>query len=76
MYGIFHSNVSLLKSNMKKHGPTPFTILADENFKYFEKYEIERSWSKLFLAMGLYKTFVIFPCINKRIYSYSSWRIF
>ena len=26
--GIFHSNVNLLKSNMKKHGPIPFTVLA------------------------------------------------
>ena len=46
--GIFHSNVNLLKSNMKKHGPIPFTVLADEKFKYFEKYSIERSWFKLF----------------------------
>ena len=60
--GIFHSSVSLLKSNMKKHGPTPFTVLADENFKYFERYEIERSWSKLLLAV-LYKTFAILPAL-------------
>ena len=58
--GIFHSNVNLLKSNMKKHGPIPFTVLADEEFKYFQKYSIERSWFKLFLA-GIYKTFSIFP---------------
>jgi len=60
--GIFHSPVDNLKSYMKKHGALPFTVLADENFEYFEKYEIERSWSKLFLA-GLYKTFVIFPAL-------------
>ena len=60
--GIFHSNVNLLKSNMKKHGPIPFTVLADEEFKYFQKYSIERSWLKLFLA-GIYKTFAIFPAL-------------
>ena len=59
--GIFHSNVSLLKSNMKKHGPTPFTILADENFKYFEKYEIERSFSKM-LATILFKAHKVLKC--------------
>ena len=48
--GIFHSNVKLLKANMKKHGPTPFTLLADENFYYYTKYEVERSWSKLIMA--------------------------
>ena len=62
--GIFHSNVSLLKSNMKKHGDINFTVLADENFKYFEKYEIERSWVKLMIA-GLVKTFSIFPALIK-----------
>ncbi len=60
--GIFHSNVNLLKLNMKKHGPIPFTVLADEEFKYFQKYSIERSWLKLFLA-GIYKTFSIFPAL-------------
>ena len=62
--GIFHSNVSLLKSNMKKHGDINFTVLADKNFKYFEKYEIERSWVKLMIA-GLVKTFSIFPALIK-----------
>ena len=37
-------------------------VLADEEFKYFQKYSIERSWFKLFLA-GIYKTFAIFPAL-------------
>ena len=34
---------------MRKHGKLPFKILADEHFKYFEKYEVERSMGKVFL---------------------------
>ena len=64
--GIFHSNVKLLKANMKKHGPTPFTLLADENFYYYTKYEVERSWSKLIMAC-IYKTFLIFYAIYAKI---------
>tara|TARA_B110000438_G_C15619972_1_gene566099 strand:+ start:147 stop:686 length:540 start_codon:yes stop_codon:yes gene_type:complete len=62
--GIFHSPVDLLKSNMNKHKATPFTVLADKDFKYFEKYEIERSWSKLLIA-AILKTFSIFPALVK-----------
>ena len=62
--GIFHSPIDLLKSNMNKHGSFPFKVLADKNFKYFEKYEIERSWVKLMIA-GLVKTFSIFPALIK-----------
>ena len=60
--GIFHSPVDNLKLFMGKHGPLPFTVLADTDFKYFQKYSIERSWFKLFLA-GIYKTFAIFPAL-------------
>ena len=36
--GIFHSPVDNLKSYMDKHKNLPFTVLADENFEYFQKY--------------------------------------
>ena len=62
--GIFHSPTDNLKSTMKKHGKLPFKILADEHFKYFEKYEVERSIGKVFLAM-LFKSHKIFPAIFK-----------
>ena len=42
MVGIFHSPVDFLKKNMDRHN-LPFTVLADENFEYFNKYE---SWLK------------------------------
>lgn len=48
--GIFHSPVDNLKSYMDKHGELPFTVLADENFEYFKKYDVERSYGKLFSA--------------------------
>ena len=60
--GIFSSNQNILRTNMKKHGPTPFIILADENFKYFEKFKIERSWSKLLLTI-IFKSYAIFPAL-------------
>ena len=62
--GIFHSPTDNLNRTMKKHGKLPFKILADEHFKYFEKYEIERSMGKVFLAM-LFKSHKIFPAIIK-----------
>ncbi|MDC0195246.1 redoxin domain-containing protein [Alphaproteobacteria bacterium] len=62
--GIFHSPVDLLNLNMSKHRATPFIVLADKDFKYFEKYEIERSWTKLMIAV-IYKTFSIFPALLK-----------
>ena len=63
--GIFHSPVDHLKLSMKKHGsPLPFTILADTNFKYFKKYEIERSFLKVITAM-LFKPHKIIPAIIK-----------
>ena len=62
--GIFHSPTDNLNRTMKKHGKLPFNILADEHFKYFEKYEVERSMGKVFLAM-LFKSHKIFPAIVK-----------
>ena len=62
--GIFHSPIDNLSRTMKKHGDLPFKILADEHFKYFEKYEVERSMGKVFLAM-LFKSHKIFPAIFK-----------
>ena len=63
--GIFHSPVDHLKLSMKKHGSTlPFTILADTDFKYFKKYEIERSFLKVIAAM-LFKPHKIIPAIIK-----------
>ena len=63
--GIFHSPVDHLKLSMKKHGRTlPFTILADTDFKYFKKYEIERSFLKVIAAM-LFKPHKIIPAIIK-----------
>ena len=62
--GIFHSPTDNLNRTMKKHGKLPFKILADEHFKYFEKYEVERSMGKVFLAM-VFKSHKIFPAIFK-----------
>ena len=63
--GIFHSPVDHLKLSMKKHGSTlPFTVLADTDFKYFKKYEIERSFLKVIAAM-LLKPHKIIPAIIK-----------
>ena len=59
---IFHSPVDNLKSYMKKHKNLPFTVLADEDFKYFQKYEIERSYSKMF-ATFLFKAHRVFPAL-------------
>ena len=44
------SNSQNLKKQMKKHGPLPFTIVADPDFSYYKKYEIERSMGKLMNA--------------------------
>ena len=62
--GIFHSPTDNLNRTMKKHGELPFKILADEHFKYFSKYKVERSMGKVFLAM-LFKSHKIFPAIFK-----------
>tara|TARA_B110000438_G_C15687701_1_gene595346 strand:+ start:385 stop:927 length:543 start_codon:yes stop_codon:yes gene_type:complete len=62
--GVFHSPVDNLHFFMKKHESLPFTVLADENFKYFKKYEIERSFSKMLAAM-FFKVHKFFPAIIK-----------
>ena len=62
--GIFHSPTDNLNSYMKKHGEIPFTILADRDFKYFEKYGVERSIKKMFLTI-LFKAHKVIPAIMK-----------
>ena len=37
---------------MKKH-KLPFTVLADEKFDYFKKFNVEKSYLKLILAFIL-----------------------
>ncbi len=68
---IFDSPIDFLIKNMKKHD-TAFIILADENFKYFNKYEVEKSaWKFLVgstkgffrLCKGLSKGYI--PIIMK-----------
>ena len=61
---IFHSPVDNLRSYMKKHNNLPFTVLADEDFKYFQKYQIERSMMKTLSAMR-FKSHKIIPAMLK-----------
>ena len=61
---IFHSPIDNLRRTMKRHDTLPFKILADENFKYFKKYEVERSYSKLFATL-LFKGHRVFPALLK-----------
>ena len=61
---IFHSPKDNLESYMRKHGEIPFTVLADEEFKYYKKYEIERSLAKTIAAM-LFKAHKIIPALVK-----------
>ena len=46
---IWHAPQNFLKKNMDKHN-IPFIALADENYKYFSKYGVERSIGKTLLA--------------------------
>ena len=46
---IWHAPQDFLKKNMDKHN-IPFIALADENYKYFNKYSVERSTLKTLLA--------------------------
>ncbi|MBU92311.1 MAG: hypothetical protein CML88_02135 [Rhodobiaceae bacterium] len=62
--GIFHSPVDNLGKYMNKHGDLSFTVLADEEFKYFKKYNIQRSFLKL-LAATLLKAHKILPAMIK-----------
>ena len=46
---VFDAPINFLIKSMKKHN-TPFTILADENFEYFAKYEVEQSLWKFLIG--------------------------
>ena len=46
---IWHAPQDFLKKNMDRHN-IPFIALADENYKYFNKYNVERSIGKTLLA--------------------------
>ncbi len=46
---IFDAPLNFLVQSMKKHD-TSFTILADENFEYFKKYEVEKSTWKFLIG--------------------------
>ena len=46
---IWHAPQDFLKKNMDRHN-IPFIALADENYKYFNKYSVERSIGKTLLA--------------------------
>jgi len=56
MVAIFSSTREHLSKTMKKHN-APFTILADENFEYFSKYEVEKSLFKFLVGsmVGFFK---------------------
>ena len=46
---VFDAPLNFLMQTMRKHD-TPFTILADEDFKYFTKYEVEQSFWKFLIG--------------------------
>ena len=46
---IFDAPINFLTQSMKKHD-TPFIILADENFEYFKKYDVEQSILKFLIG--------------------------
>tara|TARA_B100000212_G_scaffold45068_1_gene29126 strand:+ start:1086 stop:1616 length:531 start_codon:yes stop_codon:yes gene_type:complete len=63
---IFDSKLENLKRFTSKHN-APFPILADENYEYFEKYDVEKSllrflWSQIIRAnrqfMGYFKGYL------------------
>ena len=47
---IFHSSLDFLKKQMLRHGPLPFTVLADPDYSYYKKFEVQRSITKLMNA--------------------------
>ena len=49
MIAIFNSSPDYLAKQMGKHN-APFTILADQNFEYFAKYEVEKSFPKFMIG--------------------------
>ena len=46
---VFDAPIDFLTQSMEKHD-TPFTILADENFEYFAKYDVEKSIWKFLIG--------------------------
>ena len=46
---IWHAPEDFLKKNMDRHN-IPFIALADKDYKYFNKYDVERSIGKTLLA--------------------------
>ena len=62
MVGIFDSKINNLRQAMNRHD-IPFTILADENFKYFEKYDVKTSWWGVIRA-----SFTRFTKFNKALF--------
>tara|TARA_A100001011_G_scaffold52911_1_gene51209 strand:+ start:50632 stop:51171 length:540 start_codon:yes stop_codon:yes gene_type:complete len=59
MVAVFDSPLENLIKHAKKHN-APFPILADENYKYYKKYGLERSFFK-FLRAVIFK----FPTLIK-----------
>ena len=62
MVGIFDSKISNLQKAMSRHDLS-FTILADENYEYFEKYEVKTSWWGVIKA-----SFTRFNRFNKALF--------
>jgi thioredoxin-dependent peroxiredoxin len=60
---IFDSPLIFLIKNAKKHN-APFTILADENFEYFKRYDVEQSTWK-FIVGSILGSFKIFRAFAK-----------
>ena len=58
---IFDAPLDYLTETMKKHN-APFTILADEEFKYFKQYDVEQSLWKFIIGstVGFFKIFRAF----------------
>lgn len=58
---IFDASLDFLTKSTEKHS-APFPILADENFEYFEKFEVEQSIWKFLIgsALGSLKIFSAF----------------
>jgi peroxiredoxin len=58
---IFDSSIDFLTKNTNKHS-APFPILADENFEYFKKFQVEQSIWKFLIGstLGSLKIFSAF----------------
>ena len=64
MVGIFDSELGNLQKAMQQH-QVPFTILADEQYEYFSKYNVRRSVWGIIRAM-----FFRFPRVMKAMMQY------